>query len=361
MTKKEIYQLLNNGYKEMCASGKDNPFLVFYTNVGMSLIYVMCGMAKRYKEEEYQLLKDSFDKQIARIGGETKSFLVLSVDSSAEDFTEQMAIARQVLDEKKFSWIFDDYTNSLIEVDTQVEEFYGLKRVLNEASLVSEEEAETIIEKEYYEGPDGRVSDTSMSKKDKLPKISISIAVINLIVLIACHFTGNLIYNLGAGISSLLGDPKEWYRLITAVFIHEDAYHYFSNMLLLGVVAFNIEDVLKPAKFITAYFVSGIIGNFFELLSACIRGEDIMCFGASGAVFGMVGAYVALLLFKAVGNRYARGIWVVLGLSTMVLAGAFATDIAEVAHIVGLLSGLLITVIFCLFTKIKNKGRTNEN
>lgn len=357
MTKKEIYQLLNNGYKEMCASGTDNPFLVFYTNVGMSLIYVLCGMAKRYREEEYLQLKESFDKQIKNMGGETKSFLVLSVDSSANDYTEQIAIAKQVCSENQFSWIYDDYLNELICYETQVEEFYGLKRVLEGASQVSDSEAEQIIEKEYFDGPDGR----TLTKKQTIPKTAIVIAITNLLIFIACQITGDLLYNMFAGISPLFGNISASYRVVTAMFIHENLYHFFSNMILLVVVAFNIEEILKPTKFLLIYFVSGILGNIAELLSAYVRGEDIMCYGASGAVFGMVGAYVSLLIFNKARNRYANGMWISLGLAAMVLTGAFTANIAQMAHIMGLLSGLIISMIICLCSKKKDKGRTNEN
>lgn len=359
MTKKEIYQLLKNGYKEMIASGDDNPFLVFYTNVGMSLIYVMCGMASRYKEEEYRSLKQSFDTQIKKLGGDTKSFLVLSVDSDKEDFLEQMAVARQVMADNKFVWIFDDKNNVPIVEETQIEEFFGLRRVLEGAQNVSDEEAEKVIEKSYYENEYGKVTEKPETK-NQLPKAALTLVIINTIVFLISYFTKDLLYRYGAGLSSEIHNPASYYRLFTSLFIHEDVYHLFSNMLLLGVVAFNVEKILKSGNFVICYFLAGLLGNIGEMVVTYINGESVMFYGASGAVLGMVGSYIALLVCKKIKNIYASGLWIALGIIYMLLSGFLQQDIADAAHIVGFVSGFFITLLINVITN-KKKGRTDEN
>lgn len=359
MTKKEIYQLLKNGYKEMIASGDDNPFLVFYTNVGMSLIYVLCGMASRYKEEEYRSLKQSFDEQIKRMGGDTKSFLILSVNPENDDYLEQMAVAKQVMTDNKFVWIFDDKNNVPVVEETQIEEFFGLRHILEGAKDVSDEEADKVIEKSYFENEYGKIT-AEPSTKNQIPKAALVLILLNTLVFLASYFTGDLLYRLGAGLSTEIHNPLGYYRLFTSLFIHEDVYHLFSNMLLLGVVAFNSEKILKPGNFVICYFLSGLLGNIGEMVVTYLQGESVMFYGASGAVLGMVGSYIALLVCKRIKNIYASGLWMALGIIYMLLSGFFQKNIADAAHVVGFASGFFITLLMNVIMN-KSKGRTNEN
>ena len=87
-----------------------------------------------------------------------------------------------------------------------------------------------------------------------------------------------------------LGPP--YYSIVTAMFLHGGFLHLAGNMLFLWVFGNNIEDTLGPVKFTVFYFVCGIAAS----LAHTVANADslVPTVGASGAVAGMLGAYIVL-------------------------------------------------------------------
>ena len=81
----------------------------------------------------------------------------------------------------------------------------------------------------------------------------------------------------------------QWYRLITAMFLHEGLDHYFSNMLLLYFMGDMLERKVGSVKYLFIYMASGVIGNLVSCLHEYVTGSYYISFGASGAVFGIIG------------------------------------------------------------------------
>ena len=84
----------------------------------------------------------------------------------------------------------------------------------------------------------------------------------------------------------------EWWTLITYQFLHGDWLHVLSNMLFLWIFGDNIEDALGHVKFVVFYLVCGIAAAFAHaIFNAGSFGPLV---GASGAVSGLMGAYIVL-------------------------------------------------------------------
>src|SRR5690606_11846286 len=90
---------------------------------------------------------------------------------------------------------------------------------------------------------------------------------------------GNVIYKWGGNFGPAIADG-EWWRLITAVFVHIGMVHLLSNMLTLGFIGYALEPLLGKQRFLTAYLLSGITGS---LLSMYVH-PHIISAGASGAI-----------------------------------------------------------------------------
>ncbi|GAA1505583.1 rhomboid family intramembrane serine protease [Streptomyces albidochromogenes] len=128
----------------------------------------------------------------------------------------------------------------------------------------------------------------------------------------------------------------EWYRLVTAMFLHQEPWHIGFNMLLLWWLGGPLEAALGRTRYLALYLLSGLAGSALTYLLAAPNQPSL---GASGAIYGLFGATVVLMRRM---NQDMRPILVLLGLNlvlTFVLSG-----IAWQAHVGGLVAGALIAV-----------------
>ena len=94
----------------------------------------------------------------------------------------------------------------------------------------------------------------------------------------------------GAKRSDLLLEGRQLYRLITPVFLHGGIGHLVANSYSLKSMGNNVEAAFGPARTLTTYLVSGVAGNIFSAVNS-----PNPAVGASGAIFGLVGAYYTFL------------------------------------------------------------------
>jgi membrane associated rhomboid family serine protease len=139
----------------------------------------------------------------------------------------------------------------------------------------------------------------------------------------------------------------DWWRLITAAFLHASVLHIAFNMLALWWLGAPVEMALGRIRFLGLYIVSGLAGS----AGALIANPHAVTVGASGAIFGLLGAGV-ILEWRAtgsVGGNY-------LTLIVINLAISFAVPgISIGGHIGGLIGGLVATAI------IVGRGRFRAN
>ncbi len=142
----------------------------------------------------------------------------------------------------------------------------------------------------------------------------------------------------------VLGE-REYYRLFTSMFLHFGMQHLLNNMVLLGALGWNLEPVTGKSRFILIYLLSGIGGNVLSLLVNMYIGRYVVSAGASGAVFGLMGA----LLSAAIRNKGRIGRLSKKGLVFMVIfslyLGMSSSGIDNAAHIGGLISGFLLQIL----------------
>jgi membrane associated rhomboid family serine protease len=149
-------------------------------------------------------------------------------------------------------------------------------------------------------------------------------------------------------------DPiPEPLTLVTYQFLHAGWMHLISNMLFLWVFADNIEDAFGHVAFAMLYLLCGIMGGLAHVMMA--PGSLAPLVGASGAVSGVLGAYIMLypkarvwiLLFMRlplrIGALWVLGGWFLLQLVSLLMTQDGEVGVAWWAHIGGFLSGLAIT------------------
>lgn len=135
----------------------------------------------------------------------------------------------------------------------------------------------------------------------------------------------------------------QWWRLVTSMFLHGGLMHIVGNMFGLFFVGLYLEPVLGKAKYLFAYMVTGIVGSITSIWWHVAT----VSVGASGAIFGLFGVFLSLLLLKVFPEEVKKQMLI----TTLVLVGynlvfGLTGGIDNAAHMGGLVSGLLIGLIF---------------
>lgn len=160
--------------------------------------------------------------------------------------------------------------------------------------------------------------------------------------------TGTML-SLGAEYWPYTLEGKEYWRLLTACFLHYGFSHLLSNMLFLFYFGCIVEPILGHGRFGILYLLSGIGANVLSALFYMKIGDAAVCAGASGACFGVDGMLLclALLLPQSVRDQGINPRRVPISVILNLVLSYAAVGVDNVAHIGGLILGFLLTGPFC--------------
>jgi membrane associated rhomboid family serine protease len=130
----------------------------------------------------------------------------------------------------------------------------------------------------------------------------------------------------------------DWWRLITAAFLHANIIHIAFNMFALWVIGGPVETYLGRARFLGLYLVAGLAGSAGALLQA----PNGVTVGASGAIFGILGALL-IIEWQATGRLAGQA------MTLIVINLAFSFTFSGISwggHVGGLIGGILATLSF---------------
>lgn len=210
------------------------------------------------------------------------------------------------------------------------------------------------------------------------PVVTLSLIVLNIVVFLGtffggAHRLGQIVYEWGVIPSNLLygtsevEQPARWLTPITSMFLHGGLFHLAFNMLFLWIFGDNVEDRLGSLRFLLFYFFCGFCADFTHI--ALYSGSMIPVVGASGAVAGVMGAYLVLfpnarvrtliILFPFIRTvRLPAFFFLIVWIGLQVLSQAFSwgleSGIAFAAHIGGFAVGALLLSMLKVDDKIIN-------
>jgi len=131
----------------------------------------------------------------------------------------------------------------------------------------------------------------------------------------------------------------QWWRLLTCCFLHIGVVHLLMNMYALFFIGVLLEPFLGKARFLAAYLLTGIVASVTSLWWHDVT----ISAGASGAVFGMYGVFLAMLTTNFIDKRARKPMLVSIGIFVAYnLIYGMKSGIDNAAHTGGLLSGLAI-------------------
>lgn len=170
----------------------------------------------------------------------------------------------------------------------------------------------------------------------------------------------NVAVPLGPGIECLLDGSSAWHTTFTSMFMHGGWMHVIGNMWFLWIFGNNVEDSMGTPRFIVFYLLCGLAAAALQVFAN--PDSVVPMVGASGAIGGIMGAYIVLyprvhvhmLLFLgffvttfAVPAVFMLGYWLVIQLLSGVLSlGGQGGGVAFWAHVGGFVAGMALILLF---------------
>ena len=199
------------------------------------------------------------------------------------------------------------------------------------------------------------------SSRRTVPLVTYALIALNVLFFFAELAGGDAFVMKWAFVPSrFLANPiGDFLTLFTAMFMHAGWLHLGGNMLYLWIFGDNVEDRFGHVKFIIFYMLCGLAATFAQLAFSLT--SSIPNLGASGAIAGVLGAYI--LLFPQGKVRVLQGqqtvqvpalivigMWIVLqlfsGIGSIVASAQQTGGVAYMAHIGGFVAGFVLTFLF---------------
>ena len=192
--------------------------------------------------------------------------------------------------------------------------------------------------------------------KPKKPIITYALIAINVII-----FLLGMILNLSDTFINLFANygplvtEGQYYRLFTSMFIHANLFHILFNMYALYLLGSQAEGFFGKGKFLVIYILSGISGSLLSIL----LNQGAVSVGASGAIFGILGA----LLYFGYNNRVYLGNTLIREIVPVILInlafGFMMTGVDNFAHIGGLIGGITTAMAVGFYSNTGKSDRIN--
>lgn len=348
-----------NGYNKVPSNLPEYTFYYRSENQGVTVIHVIDYRQGLYiSEDQYRHFKAKITEFMQDKGEQEVHLLTLILSDGVEK-------AKQLCVRDSFCWMIDTRGDRLIIHENQVDDFYGwrgiLERFLADPGVVAQEAYRSAEEGEHTADNPGSGRIWEKLSAGNLPWVNICLVAVNVIVFLICTFTGRLLYNKGALGAAFIIEDNSYYRLLTSMFLHTDTGHLFSNMIVLYYVGEIVERRLGHISYVVLYFLSGIAGGVLSMGYELLSGDYISSVGASGAVFGVEGALLLLVILhhgRLKSMTFGRVAFVI---AFSLYSGFTSTDINNAAHIGGVLMGFALAAVFCMLRPSGVTGRDGKD
>ena len=166
--------------------------------------------------------------------------------------------------------------------------------------------------------------------------------------LIENRIINSVLILLGAKYSPLIYDGEIW-RLIASAFLHGSLLHIACNMYMLYIIGPQIEKIFGKIKYILIYLVSCITSSTLSM----VINPDSISVGASGGIFGLMGALLAFALIERnnINKEYTMGLIKTIAINLVI--GLVIINIDNAAHIGGFIGGIILGGLLYKYTKCK--------
>lgn len=240
-------------------------------------------------------------------------------------------------------FIVDLWDRRLIIYENQSPYFSKLITMIE--NIVHDEDYVTGLDQKEYGNSYGR----DPHKVHWVSLFNTILIVANIVIYLMVYHTGIFgetghVLQRGALSWYLVKEEGSYYRLLTSMFLHSDFEHLMNNMLVLFFVGDNLERAAGKIKYLIIYFGSGIIAGISSISYNMIKDRFVMSVGASGAIFGIVGAMGYILLVNKGRLEDISSKQIILFTVFSLYGGVANANIDNVAHIGGFVGGIILAI-----------------
>lgn len=182
------------------------------------------------------------------------------------------------------------------------------------------------------------------------PYVTIGIIAANIIVFGIMTIFGNTLdaeymAEHGAMYPEYVSKGGEYWRFFTSMFMHFGLMHIVNNMVMLGASGQMVEKAMGHVKFLITYLSAGICGSVLSYIIMLKKQDYAVSAGASGAIFGLVGALVWIVianrgLYEGISKQQ-----IIIMVVLMVYCGVSTSGVDNWDHLGGLVGGFLISIV----------------
>ncbi len=352
---------------------------------GMTLLYSIMGQKMKIAwmitdEALGTMTRDDVEHYTERIYNMLKGQPCTTTELLMVFFTKNAEAARSIGEGMTY-WIVDETHKEVLVDDGQPAEFLGLHGVLANICRVSNEfrstDTRTVIKEEKPVYIASKKSASSLRVKYfGVPFVTILLILANVITFFCTYYSEDFVLYLYKGCMNweLMTENKQYYRFITSMFLHGDVSHLVGNMFCLALYGWRLEKIYGHVRFTFCYFLTGLFAGLASALLHFSDGHFLFSIGASGAIFGIGGALVVMLIADPE-ERKGENIWrsfiyymfpwygimqeggrriilrtmgIVILIRNVIEAADISSGIDNYAHMGGLLSGLIFALVVCV-------------
>lgn len=200
--------------------------------------------------------------------------------------------------------------------------------------------------------------------KERLPLITVILIGINVLAYIFTELQGSTLdpdymIEMGAMYGPAFFGEHEYYRIVTHFFLHFGLDHLVNNMVSLLVLGYALENGIGRIWFSIIYLFSGVFSGVVSAVGMELTGEGeyVVSCGASGAIYGLMGALLVLLIVNQRKNLKREIPRFMIYIFLSLYSGSQDPGIDNKAHVGGFVGGILICIIVSIFKRIVSKRK----
>ena len=337
----------------------------------------------RFSVQQYRSMEehamDLFYHPQGRLGDFPDGFPVYHVEMLTLLIGGDSEVERKVCAECRNVWVYQPRSGRLLIYENQPGDFFGLRGALEQGAGTGGAEemsrqgtgaggwAETSRQgagaggwaETSWQGTGAAYASAQNTANNRLgilwkniraEYVTIALVVANVITYLVLEWLGDTTNGFfmaehGAMYPDFIRINHEWWRIITAGFLHFGAVHLVNNMVILYCMGSRLERVTGHLKYFLIYLVSLIGAGLLSYGMMLRTGDYAVSAGSSGAIFGVIGGFLWIVILHR--GRFeqitTRGIMMMIVLT--IYYGFSSAGIDNWGHIGGLLAGFSATVI----------------
>lgn len=322
-------------YFHLCRQGKSGYAVITIDETSGNLL----------TREQFFHISEQIRDYLIRQDCRTTSFLYLLVTNHPQS-------SHRLFSDHDCYWIISPQTDQFLVYENQNPFFEPLRRSLEQLFPITASDDSSRRTGYRASAPDTPVFSDSTFQLKSLLTCSTYLVVVNIIIFLFTDFSSAFQHYDWLDSFALswqeVFQKHQYYRLFTSLFLHSDLDHIFNNMLVLLIIGRYLENYVGQIRYLIIYFSSGIIAGCTSMVYNMIQNNTVVSIGASGAIFGLMGALLTIVLLKK-GRRQELNVRQILFMVLFSLYGGFTSQgVDNAAHVGGFLGGILITAILCI-------------